>query len=111
MFINKLNQLYKPDRILYYMDVTDEEIKNFYDGVVPENVGKYTNAFGTYDYPGVFFVDGIERPVIGIEYRPDDPRVVYPEDLRSLVLDASFYYSIEIDNEVERLSLNPCGIL
>ena len=100
MFINKLNQLYKPERILYYTEVTDDEIASFYDGAVPYAVGQYTNAFGTYDYPGVFFVEGLERPVIGIEYRPDDTRVDYPEDLKSLVLTASFYYSVEIDNEV-----------
>ena len=29
MFINKLNQLYKPERVLYYIDASDEEIKNF----------------------------------------------------------------------------------
>ena len=26
MFINKLNQLYKPERILYYTEVTDDEL-------------------------------------------------------------------------------------
>ena len=29
MFVNKLNQLYKPDRLLYYIDANEEDIKAF----------------------------------------------------------------------------------
>ena len=101
MFINKLNQLFKPSRILYYTEVSPEEIRNFYNGVLPENIAKYTNAFGTYDYPGLFFVDGLQKEVIGIEYRPDDARVSYPSDLKSTKLDAAFFYSVEIDDDIE----------
>ncbi len=101
MFINKLNQLFKPSRILYYTEVSPEEIQNFYNGVLPENIAKYTNAFGTYDYPGLFFVDGLQKEVIGIEYRPDDARVSYPSDLKSTKLDAAFFYSVEIDDDIE----------
>ena len=101
MFINKLNQLFKPNRILYYTEVSPEEIQNFYNGVLPENIAKYTNAFGTYDYPGLFFVDGLQKEVIGIEYRPDDARVSYPSDLKSTKLDAAFFYSVEIDDDIE----------
>ena len=72
MFINKLNQLFKPSRILFYIDASPEEIQNFYAGHIPESLARYSNAFGTYDYPGVFFVDGLQKEVIGIEYRPDD---------------------------------------
>ena len=101
MFINKLNQLFKPSRILYYVEASPEEIQNFYSGHLPENISKYSNAFGTYDYPGVFFVEGLQKEVIGIEYRPDDPRVEYPANLKSIHLDPSFFYSVEIDDDIE----------
>ncbi len=101
MFINKLNQLYKPNRVLYYMDTTPEQIQAFYRGTLPEEIAKYSNAFGTYDYPGVFFVEGLNKEVIGIEYRPDDPRVDYPKELKTISLDASFFYSVEIDDDVQ----------
>ncbi len=101
MFINKLNQLYKPKRILYYTEATKEEIQACYQGSVPESIAKYSNTFGTYDYPGVFFVQGLEKEVIGIEYRADDPRVEYPCGLKTIALDAAFFYSVEIDDDVE----------
>lgn len=101
MFINKLNQLYKPKRILYYTDATTEEIQACYQGNIPECIQKYSNAFGTYDYPGVFFVDGLQKEVIGIEYRPDDPRIDYPTGLKTITLEAAFFYSVEIDDDVE----------
>ncbi len=101
MFINKLNQLYKPNRVLYYMDTTPEQIQAFYRGTLPDEIAKYSNAFGTYDYPGVFFVEGLGKEVIGIEYRPDDSRVEYPTELKTIPLDASFFYSVEIDDDVQ----------
>ena len=101
MFINKLNQLYKPRRLLFYTEATDEEIRAFYEETVPERVGRYSGAFGTYDYPGVFFVTGLEREVIGIEYREGDDRIDYPQDLKSIELEGSFFYSVEIDSPIE----------
>ena len=101
MFINKLNQLYKPKRILYYMDASLQEIKAFYKGTLPPAIEKYSNAFGTYDYPGVFFVEGLEKEVIGIEYRGGDSRVEYPQGLKSVELEESFFYSVEIDDDVD----------
>ena len=101
MFINKLNQLYKPDRILYYLDVTDKEIAQYYQGDTPEVIKKYENAFGTYDYPGVFFVASLGKEVLGIEYRPSDDRIDYPKDLKAVDLKGAFFYSVEIDEEVD----------
>ncbi len=101
MFVNKLNQLFKPSRTLYYTEATPEEIQAFYRGHIPEKIAKYSNSFGTYDYPGVFFIDGIEKEVIGIEYRSSDPRITYPQELNSITLDAAFFYSIEIDDDVD----------
>ena len=44
MIINRLNQLYKPQRTLYYMDASKEDILSFYKGVVPPSVEKYAGA-------------------------------------------------------------------
>ena len=101
MYENKLNQLYKPDRLLYYMDATEEEIHAFADGVIPESILRYKDSFGNYDYPGLFFIKSFDRPVIGIEYRIGDDRIDYPGDLNSIRLAGSYYYSIEMDDEIE----------
>ncbi len=101
MFINKLNQLYKPKRIMYYVDADANDIAAFYGGSIPDEVGRNTNKFGTYDYPGIFYVKSLGKPVIGIEFRSGDEHVDYPQELRSVELDEAFFYSIEIDNEIE----------
>ena len=101
MFINKLNQLYKPKRILYYVDASEEDIQAFYKGVIPQSLKKYSNAFGTYDYPGIFFVQNLQKEVIGIEFRGNDSRIEYPTDLKSIELEPAFFYSVEIDDDVE----------
>ena len=100
MFINKLNQLFKPSRILYYTEVSQEEIQAFYNGHLPDSIAKYSNAFGTYDNPGLFFVEALQKEVIGIEFRPDDSRIEYPVGLKNIFLDASFFYSVEIDDDI-----------
>ncbi|MBO4901326.1 MAG: EAL domain-containing protein [Lachnospiraceae bacterium] len=101
MFINKLNQLYKPERTLYYMEATPEQIRDFYKGNIPEQIAGYTRAYGTYDLPGVFFLSHPKQQVIGIEFRPGDDQADYPRDLKSLSLSGAFYYSVEIDEEIE----------
>ncbi len=101
MFINKLNQLYKPERLLYFKEANQTEIASFYQGDVISDVKRYEGSFGTYDYPGVFFLKGKEHPVIGIEYRKDDEKVHYPEDLDQSVLEGTFFYSIEIEYEID----------
>ena len=99
MFINKLNQIYKPKRILYYLDAEKTDIHDFCNNKQNPEITQYTNAFGTYDYPGVFFLH--DKTVIGIEYRLDDDRIKYPENLKSIILEESFFYSIETDNEID----------
>ncbi|MBR5089388.1 MAG: EAL domain-containing protein [Ruminiclostridium sp.] len=101
MFINKLNQLYKPRRLLYYTDAVESDTSDLYSGNTNERFAGYINAFGTYDDPGIFYIRGLGKNVFGIEYRMDDDRVDYPEGLDSVVLDASFFYQIEIDNDAE----------
>ena len=101
MFINKLNQVYKPERVLYYTEATEKEISNLYAGEADERFASFSNAFGTYDYVGVYYIKSLEAPVIGIEYRMDDEKIDYPTGLKSIVLNEAFFYSIEIENEVE----------
>ncbi|MCR5418847.1 MAG: GGDEF domain-containing phosphodiesterase [Lachnospiraceae bacterium] len=101
MFINKLNQLYKPKRILYYQEASAEQIEAFYQGVIPEKIAAHSGAFGTYDLPGIFYVKDLEKEVIGIEFRMDDERITYPSDLSSVILEGAFFYSVEIDEEIK----------
>ena len=100
MFVNKLNQLYKPYRRLYYSDATPEQIKAFRKGTPFDAVSKFENAFGTYDHVGVFYVKQLDRFVIGIEFRVGDDRVHYPDDLKYIELEGTFFYSVEVDSGV-----------
>ena len=100
MFVNKLNQLYKPDRRLYYSDATSEQIEAFRKGTPFEAVSKFEGAFGTYDHVGVFYVKQLGRFVIGIEYRVGDERVRYPDDLKYIELEGTFFYSVEVDDGI-----------
>ena len=81
MLTNKLNQIYKPNRILFYKEASDEDIQAFYKGETDSDVFKYSNDFGTYDYPGLFYVDSLHKPVIGIEFRANDSGIDYPNKL------------------------------
>ena len=100
MFVNKLNQLYKPYRRLYYSDATPEQIEAFRKGTPFDAVSKFEGAFGTYDHVGVFYVKQLGRFVIGIEYRIGDERVRYPDDLKYIELEGTFFYSVEVDDGV-----------
>ena len=97
MFINRLNQLYKPKRDLYYRKATEADKAAFAAGKISDDIAVYTNIFGAYDYPGLFYIDSIEDEVIGIELRPDDDRIEYPTGLQRITLHPSFFYSIEIE--------------
>ena len=100
MFINKLNQLYKPKRTLYYIEADNEKLKAFFKGTLPEEIAKYADAFGTYDYQGVFFIRQLEKEVIGIEFRSGDKRIDYPAGLKSIELEEAFFYSVEFDDDI-----------
>ena len=101
MFINKLNQLYKPSRTLFYMEASDSDLDAFYRGIIPEAVEKYRSSFGTYDCPGLFYLKDLSKPVIGIEFRSNDASVTYPKDLTQMTLLESFFYSVEIDSDIK----------
>lgn len=116
MFIKKLSQNYKPRRVLYYREISDEEMADFEDGRIADDMQPYINAFGTYDQPGLYFVrEGLDsessgpaepngltyKRVIGVEYRLDDDRISYPDGLKTEILDEAFFYAIEIDESIE----------
>lgn len=101
MFVNRLNQLYKPKRTLYYRVAGDDDRSLFEEGVMPSDFDVFTNEFGTYDYPGFFYLDSFKEQLIGIEFRPDDERVTYPKGFKTIDLEAGFFYSVEIDTEID----------
>ena len=69
MFVNKLNQVYKPERILYYIEPEEDVIDNARSELLPDAVKQYAGAFGTYDKPGIFFIRELGHEVFGIEFR------------------------------------------
>ena len=102
-------QIYKPERVLFYIIPTNEDLDNFYHGILPESLMKYNGAFGTYDCPGFFRIKTEENTlveVLGIEFRPNDSRITYPTELKSLLLKPSYMISgldtddITIDYEI-----------
>ena len=101
MYENTLNQLYKPERLLYYVNASKDNIAAFLTGVIPEEIKRYSDAFGIYDYPGIFLLDSFKNPVIGIEFRIGDDRIDYPTELASVRLNGSYFFSIEMDDEIE----------
>lgn len=42
-------RIYKPERLLYYIQPTVEEIEAFYKGSIPETLKSFDGAFGTYE--------------------------------------------------------------
>ncbi|MDD6038972.1 MAG: GGDEF domain-containing phosphodiesterase [bacterium] len=97
----------RPKRKIFYMNPSQEDIDAFYHGVIPEQVAKYNDAFGTYGDPGLFLIKKDERylKVIGIEYRPDDSRISYPEDLEEILWPSTFYrYDIIFEDAEDTLS-------
>lgn len=89
------NHIYKPKRLLYYVPTTKENKEQFFQGKVPEELALFDGAFGTYDCPGLFkILDGNDyKNVIGIEYRPGDDRIMYP-DLECIELEPNFMISV-----------------
>ncbi|MBR3308260.1 MAG: EAL domain-containing protein [Lachnospiraceae bacterium] len=100
MYVNKLNQLFRPERVLYYREASEEDIALIGGGKKPGSAQACGGCFGAYDQTGIFFLKGYDKPVTGVEYRMDDKRIRYPETEHT-VLGAAFFYSIEIDGEIE----------
>ena len=78
---------YRPKRKLYYFDGDNRGIEEcLMSGEIPTSLADYKDAFGVYDYPGIFVFGKKSNPEIfkhvpGIEFRVDDDRVDYPEDM------------------------------
>ena len=87
--------IYKPDRILYYIEPTQEQKEAFFAGTAPEELIIHDGKFGTYDSPGYFVIneDGVSKEVLGIEFRPNDDRLSYPDDLASIFLPQGYMVS------------------
>lgn len=87
--------LYKPRRILYYINPTEEEKADYLKGMMPEKFSSYDGAYGTYCSPSLFVIseNGEKKEVIGMEYRPEDSLVEYPSDMASLEMKPCFMMS------------------
>ncbi|MBQ0051882.1 MAG: EAL domain-containing protein [Treponema sp.] len=87
--------IFKPERILYYIEPSQQEVEEFYAGKIPESLMAYNNVYGTYDCPGFFRImeNGRTLDVLGIEFRKDDEKVNYPKNLKSLVLKSGLMQS------------------
>ena len=87
--------IYKPERKLFYIIPSEQEIKDYYKGIIPSIFDQYTGTFGTYCFPSLFRVKDATHDllVIGIEYRPNDERISYPSDMPSVRLRPCFMVS------------------
>lgn len=100
---------YRPKRKLYYYEGDVRGIEEcLASGEIPTSMLKYKDAFGAYDYPGIFVFGSKSNPDIykhipGIELRADDDRVDYPEDMSCLELEAAHFMVIEF-NELYHMS-------
>lgn len=94
----------RPSRKLYYLNASQEDIDNYYHGVIPKKIKQYDGAFGTYGHPGLFFIknDSVMLKGIGIEYRQDDSRISYPEGLEEIPLPSSLFRSDYILENIEK---------
>ncbi len=94
-------RIYKPKRLLYYIVPTEDEIAAFYKGKMPDRLMEYGGAFGTYDWPGMFILksDDLRQIVFGIEFRPNDERLHYPEGMECMELPAGFMISTDFPEE------------
>lgn len=83
----------RPERMIFYVHTSQEDIDGFYEGIIPEIILKYKGEFGTYGKPGLYIINNgsIDLKVIGIEYRPDDPRIEYPTDLEQIRTPIAFF--------------------
>lgn len=87
--------IFRPRRILFYVNTTAGDVEKFYKGEIPQALLNFEGAAGVYDYPGLFVINkgGVSLKVIGIEFRPDDESVSYPEGLEKIEIAAGFVKS------------------
>lgn len=96
-----LECIYKPDRALYYIVPDEKQKADFYKGIIPEELMAFNGTFGTYDFPGLFILDcnGTMKEVLGIEFRPYDSRIQYPQGMSYRLLKHSFLVSALFTHE------------
>lgn len=87
--------VYKPKRILYYINPTEAQRADYLKGISPKVFAPYDGEYGTYCSPSLFIISGREcdMEVIGIEFRPGDEMINYPKDMDSIVLEPCFMVS------------------
>lgn len=109
----KSGRIYKPERLLYYITPTEEEKRDFYLGKIPEKLSQYEGAFGTYDCAGLFWLEenGKQTELLGIEFRPNDSRINYPEELEVRVLPKGFMFSALVYNDDEFCKKSVCDCI
>lgn len=98
--------IYRPERVLYYLpEITEEVNQCIASGTCPDLLQKYRFAFGTYDDVGIFYLPPELKKktgmgfVVGIEYRKEDGKLSYPENLPSVILPASHFIVQDISYE------------
>ncbi|MBP5697597.1 MAG: EAL domain-containing protein [Treponema sp.] len=104
----RFNHFYKPKRILYFVPADQNRKEDFFNCKYPKELVPYIGAFGTYDYPGLFVLNTSEYKgsVLGIEFRPDDERINYPNGLESIrlpgvyVLEATVFEADSLSDKV-----------
>ncbi|MBQ3981298.1 MAG: GGDEF domain-containing protein [Treponema sp.] len=101
----RFNHFYKPKRILYFVPADQNRKEDFFNCKYPKELIPYIGAFGTYDYPGLFVLntDEYKGSVLGMEFRPDDDRISYPEGLDSVCLPGVYVMAVDV-LEVEVLN-------
>jgi len=85
--------IHRPERVLYYLPKTEEEINRYISaGECPEQLKDYLYSFGTYDEVGIFYLPKALQQetgmkyVIGMEFRKDDTSVTVPTELPYVIL-------------------------
>ena len=96
--ISRANRVHRPERVLAY--IPDESFKitnSLYNGFCPEELLPYLYSFGTYDGIGTYRLSpelakekGFSS-VVGLEFRPNDPKVKIPEDLDKITIPENDY--------------------
>ena len=96
--ISRANRVHRPERVLAY--ISDESFKitnSLYNGFCPEELLPYLYSFGTYDGIGTYRLSpelakekGFNS-VVGLEFRPNDPKVKIPENLDKITIPENDY--------------------
>lgn len=96
--ISRANRVHRPERVLAY--IPDESFKitnSLYNSFCPQELLPYLYSFGTYDGIGTYRLSpelAKEKgysSVVGLEFRPNDPKVKIPENLDKITIPENDY--------------------